>query len=296
MALATRSGPAWEIYPMGRETVLFPVTWNEGEWPILEPVRGRMSGWSLPSEDKNIGGKGPFNSDPDIYNFPEGSDIPGNLMYWRVPPKGAFSVGSEGGLRISPSRANLTGDNEELDGTQGISFIGRPQTHSMFQFRVTIDAKLQNPNEEVGVTVFLTQYNHADLGIVARAGMNGTKATERVLRFRTTGGDASTENVVENPKAWGDDPIMFEILTANLTHYSMKASPASQPFDQIQVGIFSARLVSGQSGPFTGSLIGAYATCNGAGQGLDCPTGSEIYVRDWSYFGLGQYRGEDLLS
>lgn len=39
-ALATRSGPAWRVYPMGRETVLLPVTWEEGEWPILDPIRG----------------------------------------------------------------------------------------------------------------------------------------------------------------------------------------------------------------------------------------------------------------
>jgi beta-xylosidase len=48
MCLATRSGPQYQIYPIGREAVLFPVTWEEGEWPVMEPVRGEMTGWPLP--------------------------------------------------------------------------------------------------------------------------------------------------------------------------------------------------------------------------------------------------------
>jgi beta-xylosidase len=45
MCLATRSGPEFEIYPMGREAVLFPATWKEGEWPVLQNLSGQMSGW-----------------------------------------------------------------------------------------------------------------------------------------------------------------------------------------------------------------------------------------------------------
>lgn len=89
--LATRSGPEWEVYPMGREAVLFPVTWEEGEWPILSPVRGEMSGpLPLPADRDTVPGDGPFVSDPDVYDFAEGTAIPRNLVYWRVPRDGAF--------------------------------------------------------------------------------------------------------------------------------------------------------------------------------------------------------------
>ncbi|KAK6077294.1 arabinofuranosidase [Seiridium cupressi] len=43
----------WKTYPMGREMVLFPVTWEEGEWPVVDEVRGRMTG-PLPSVDMNL--------------------------------------------------------------------------------------------------------------------------------------------------------------------------------------------------------------------------------------------------
>ncbi|KAJ3554632.1 hypothetical protein NPX13_g10564 [Xylaria arbuscula] len=132
VALSTRSGPAWQIYPMGRETVLFPVTWDEGEWPIMQPVRGKMSGWSLPPPTKELPGTGPFNTDDDVYDFKTGSEIPRNLVYWRVPPQDAISITGKG-LQMIPTRNNLTGTPDsastpELTGQDGLSFIGRRQT------------------------------------------------------------------------------------------------------------------------------------------------------------------------
>lgn len=58
VALSTRSGPEYKNYPMGRETVLSPVTWREGEWPTASPIRGEMTGWSMPPATRNIRGVG----------------------------------------------------------------------------------------------------------------------------------------------------------------------------------------------------------------------------------------------
>ena len=58
VSLATRSGPNFTTYPMGRETVMFPVTWKTGDWPILQLVRGQMSGWQMPPPNITIAGEG----------------------------------------------------------------------------------------------------------------------------------------------------------------------------------------------------------------------------------------------
>ena len=58
VALSTRSGPAHKNYPMGRETVMVPVTWDEGEFPVWSPVRGEMSGWEFPPTGEDIPGRG----------------------------------------------------------------------------------------------------------------------------------------------------------------------------------------------------------------------------------------------
>ena len=59
VALSTRGGPDFEIYPMGRETVLTNATWAEGEWPLIQhPIRGIMDGWPLTEPNQYLPGHG----------------------------------------------------------------------------------------------------------------------------------------------------------------------------------------------------------------------------------------------
>lgn len=307
MALATRSSPAYKTYPMGRETVLFPATWETDEWPRLQPVRGNMtSARPLPPRSRAVPGDGPFNSDPDVYTFPPGKPIPRNLVHWRVPRAGAFTVSPKppGGLVIVPSRANLTGipfstDQIELSGQRGIAFIGRRQTHTLFSFSVDVDFKPSGVvGQEAGVTVFLTQVNHIDLGVVVSESRPADiSKSSLALRFRAIGtGAVPQPNVVPLPASWlrpdGGVSVRLQIDTVNATHYSLSASALAGPkpvLPRLVVGTAPASLVSGGNGSFVGSLVGAYATCNGAGTGLDCPAGGNVLVKQWKYTGLAQY-------
>lgn len=186
LCLATRSGPEYEHYPMGREAVMFNVTWEEGEWPVLEPVRGRREGWPLPESSRDVPGDGPFNDDPDGYSFSEGDALPKHWVYWRVPREGVFST-TDKGLHIVPSRNNLTGipfseEDIVLTGQRGLSFIGRRQTHSLFDFSVELSFTPEVIGQEAGITAFLTQVNHIDLSLVLLKPCN---ATEPSLHLRT---------------------------------------------------------------------------------------------------------------
>ncbi|KAI1353502.1 glycoside hydrolase family 43 protein [Xylaria sp. FL0043] len=298
MCLATRSGPEWEIYPMGRETVLFPVTWDEGEWLVLEPVRGKMSGWGLPPPNRDVPGDSPFNSDNDVYDFRKGSDIPRNLVYWRVPRPDAFSTTARG-LQIIPSRNNLTGTpfsttTPELTGQNGLSFIGRRQTHTLFTFSVDLSFDPTSVGQEAGVTVFLTQVNHIDLGVVLLApnssSHSATGKSQVAFRFRAEGtGSPPAPRIVPVPAAWTHGKIRLLIQTLNTTHYSLAAMPVGDPGAKLIIGMASAGLVSGGNGSFVGSLIGAYATCNGAGLGFACPDGGNAYFSRWRHTGEAQY-------
>lgn len=292
MSLATRSGPEYKIYPMGREAVLFPVTWKEGEWPVLEPVRGKMSGWPLPPTNRDVPGDGPFNSDPDEYDFEEGSQIPPHFIHWRVPREGTFSVTS-GGLQVVPSRNNLTGSDlwsqpSELTGRNGLAFIGRRQTYTEFKFGVDLTFKPQSVGQEAGVTVFLTQVNHIDLGLVLLEA-NTTSGTQLAFRFRAEGTGTRPEPIiVPVPADWADGAIRLLIEATNDKEYSLVAAPASDPENRLPIATASGALVSGGSGSFVGSLLGTYATCNGAGTGDVCPEGGEALFKRWSYVGTAQ--------
>ena len=311
VALSTRSGPDWEIYPMGRETVLFPVTWDEGEWPVMQPVRGKMSGWALPPAARELPGIGPFNTDDDIYDFEKWSAIPRNLVYWRVPPQDAISI-TEKGLQMIPTRNNLTGTPDSaatpgLTGQAGLSFIGRRQTHTLFTFSVDVSFSPAVVGQEAGVTVFLTQLAHIDLGIVLLASPNTTSSSSGAVapppflltegksrlafRFRAEGtGIPPTPKIMPVPSTWRyGEKIRLQIETLNSTHYGLAAMPADNPKAKLTIGTASAELVSGGSGSFVGSLVGAYATCNGAGSGLACPRGGNAYFSRWRYIGEAQF-------
>ena len=57
VALSTRSGPEYEYYPMGRETVLTTASWQKDQFPTFSPVHGIENG-PLPRTNKNIDGTG----------------------------------------------------------------------------------------------------------------------------------------------------------------------------------------------------------------------------------------------
>jgi beta-xylosidase len=279
-ALATRWGGSGSYYPMGRETVLFPVTWNTGEWPVMQPVRGKMSGWTLPAPSRDIPGDGPFNDDPDVYDFKAGTSIPRNLVYWRVPRENAFSV-NEKGLQVVLGRNNVVGSpGGTAPAAKAISFIGRRQTDSTFKFSVDLSFSPTAAKQEAGITAFLTQFANIQLGVLY-------DSQSLSFRFNST---ESREKRTKVPAAWAGKPIRLQIEMSTPSEYTFSAMPASDESVKITIGKASAAQLSGGTGSFVGTLIGVYATCNGAGQGLDCPSDTpKAYFNRWRYTGISQY-------
>jgi beta-xylosidase len=52
---------------MGRETVMAPVTWKDGEWPYMSQINGKMSGWAMPPINKDIAGSGFVSSQRELH-------------------------------------------------------------------------------------------------------------------------------------------------------------------------------------------------------------------------------------
>ncbi|KAL3417234.1 xylosidase arabinofuranosidase [Phlyctema vagabunda] len=291
VALATRSGPEWTNYPMGRETVLYPVTWETGEWPVLQPVRGRMGG-NLPAPDRNITGVGQFVEDPDKIDFTPGSSLPGHLVSWRFPAPGTFEISPDGHpntLSIKPSRANLTSSPDSLE---QISLIMRRQIHTLFTFKVNISFDPKTVGAETGVVAFLTQQQHIDLGVVllSQDTPRGTTSTAPVphLKFQATGTDKDNGTVPATvlrpiPESWYGSPITFQIQAVNDTHFTFAAGPSSNSSRLEVLGTAPSSILSGGTGPFTGTLLGVYATTNG-----DNSTQDLAFITKWRYEGQAQ--------
>ncbi|OAA62684.1 glycoside hydrolase family 43 protein [Niveomyces insectorum RCEF 264] len=362
VALATRSGPAYVHYPMGRETVLTSVQWGNGNgngsasWPLFTPVRGTMSGPLPPTVH------GPDDDDSDEYDDDGGytreltgddldfaagrTTLPPHFTYWRPPVAGQYEIvpwaanatskeskaSNAYALRLRPSRLNLTGLNgNDVAGLPGgQTFVGRRQQHTLFTFRIALTYQPTAPGDEAGVSVFLTQNHHLDLGVVRIGGVSGRRRSNHsgnssssssmavagtYLRFRgiATGdpvhGAPPAVITVRVPASWHDGAddgplhVTLQIQAANATHYAFAAWPTGRPSAMRTVAWADNAAVSYG---FTGALLGVYCTSNGEGGGGGGGGGggsnsnanststsdapAPVYVHTWEYVPAGQIR------
>ncbi|GAB1315852.1 hypothetical protein MFIFM68171_06062 [Madurella fahalii] len=299
VALSTRSGPDYLHFPMGRETIMTPVSWPEGEFPTFTPVTGRVSGWPMPPTATDIRGVGPFvnHAEPEILIFSADTTLPPHLTHWRFPIPSSFTPSppeKPNTLRLTPSTLNLTALNGNYAGPSGQTFISRRQQHTLFTFSVDLDFSPSALEEEAGVTAFLTQNHHLDMGIVmlppnaSTATLPGHSAEEEEgaliphVRFR---GESyvpvPAPLVVPVPEAWRGKPLRLEIKAANMTHYTFSVGPA-EARSLMQTLLYASN--EPVSWGFTGVLLGIYSTSNG-GNGT-----TPAYFSNWQYLPQGQFR------
>ncbi|KAK3292680.1 glycoside hydrolase family 43 protein [Chaetomium fimeti] len=300
VALSTRSGPGYLHYPMGRETVMTAVSWPEGEWPTFTPISGKMSGWPMPPEQKDIRGVGPFVTPPttspslpqeEHLTFPPHHPLPAHLTHWRYPIATSYTASPAdhpNTLRLTPSRLNLTALNGNYAGPAGQTFIARRQQHTLFSFSATLRFNPVVEGEEAGVTAFLTQNHHLDLGVVLLpldgGGEGGGGAGELVphVRFRGESYTAVPAAVAfPVPEGWRDGGLVLEVRACNASHYAFGVGPEGRRAERRVVMEVSNEAVSWG---FTGTLLGIYATTNG-GNGS-----TPAYFSDWRYKPIEQFR------
>ncbi|KAI1410513.1 glycoside hydrolase family 43 protein [Hypoxylon sp. FL1857] len=296
-ALSTRSGPEYLYYPMGRETIMVPVTWDDGEFPVWSPLHGEMSGWAFPHSNIGVDGPGPLITDGDAIDFEPGSTLPAHFTYWRFPIPGSYTVSPSGHpdmLRLNPSKLNPTGLNGNYAGPDGQTFVGRRQQDTLFTYSVNLDFSPISLEEEAGVSVFLTQNHHLDLGVVMIPanssttwfpGTNNSASSSELipqLRFRGISDIPVPDDIViPIPEAWSGRPLRLEIKAHNMTHYSMSAGPADA-LSQMQtiLEVSNAPVSWG----FTGVILGVYCTSNGY------EGSTPAYFSKWRYVPQGQFR------
>ncbi|KAL3459017.1 glycosyl hydrolase, partial [Aspergillus heterothallicus] len=294
VALSTRSGPEWENYPMGRETVLVPGVWEEGEWPVFSQVRGVMRG-PLPRKHPV---KNAINQ-PEHLTFSPGLEIPKHLMYWRLPDESAYAISPKGHpntLRLTPSNYGPSYNASSV--TDPITFLARRQMDTLFSFSVDVDLDSKSANLEAGISVFLTQEQHVDLSIVNKAKHTRTSPA---LQLKITGRgnyDGPLSNITtEIPREWTGKKITLTVEARDDETYQFSASLSSRSARKVHIGSVSSRVLSGGTGPFTGTLLGVYASRGGHSTTAHSTDRNSdfAYFSNWRYTGLGQKIDHDLV-
>lgn len=147
-------------------------------------------------------------------------------------------------LRLRPSKLNLTALNGNYAGPQGQTFVGRRQQDTLFTFSVDLDfaPDAGSPEAEAGVSAFLTQNHHLDLGVVMLPVARSTgafpgseldlatrDAAELIPQFRFRGLSyvpVPADVVVPVPTSWLGAPLRLEIRASNVSHFAFSAGPA----------------------------------------------------------------------
>ncbi|KAM5376440.1 hypothetical protein ACJZ2D_005494 [Fusarium nematophilum] len=290
-------GPYFGNLPMGRETVLTPVTWEDGEFPVFTPVTGSMSGWKLPAKSYIKHGEGQLNQADDSFTFRPGSSLPIHLVHLRLPKSKNYQVSAKNHpntLALKSSVLNLTAFDADFSLGRGQTFVARRMAHSLFRYSVDIDwaGSLKKEEMEVGVSVFQDQAQHFDLGIV----MIKPKGEENVkphLRFRGHSEtpyrgrtDIPTKSA-EMPDEWVGKKLTLQIEAVNSTHFEFRGGLAGSKARDMRV--FGYCRGTDVVPYYSGVVLGVYATTNGK----HGEQAFETYVSNWKYKGIRQFRSQE---
>lgn len=209
-----------------------------------------MSGWELPSDDlgKNMTITGQDVAGTDAIDFTEMHLKPSYLVHWRYPNESKYNFSPDDpscGLQLAPSFGNLSSVVSNTNGG-GLSLLARRQSHSLFTFSIDMTFSLDQEGDEAGVTVFVSEKTHIELGVVqmVQTGTNITGHATPHLRFQ----GASNGTLIESsslvlPQEWRNLALRMEIKAFNATHYAFSVGPAAYQSQMMTVAYARASLV-----------------------------------------------------
>jgi beta-xylosidase len=213
VALTSRGGPILynkSIFPMGRETALYSVSWPQNGWPVAEQVRGEMIGPLPPSRRaESLSDIGLVVGKAGKVDFERKSGIPEDWLFYRAPfDASSFKVslaGHSNTLRITSSRENLTSDSSFNASLGGVNAVFRRQEHTYFNYTVDLNPCFgKNEGYELGVLNFLDQFQHVDLG-------NGKLQPNFWFRAESICASMPSEIVTLVPKTWLSQNVCVRI-------------------------------------------------------------------------------------
>ena len=212
-------------YPLGRETFLVPVSWEDG-WPVFAPGCGLV-----PAEVEV-----PFAHSAPVAPERDWTSLRG--------PASAFAEPEGDGWRLRLQPTTLTDA-----GTP--SFLGIRQQHSHFHLTATLAGQLL-PGEEAGLAIRQSESDHVRLAVVGGSDGVLVRAVHRRAGSDVLLGElalAATDTVRLGIRARGP---RYELCVRVGDRDVTVATADARTLDSVATG------------GFLGLWLGAYATSNGA--------------------------------
>ncbi|MFD1949970.1 glycoside hydrolase family 43 protein [Sphingomonas arantia] len=242
--LATRPYEG-DLYNIGRETYLLPVTWANG-WPSILP-RGQAIPTIAPRPKL---APDPRPAPPMTGSFTVRDDFPGNKlsqawMTMRTPRTPGWTVG--GGALMLEARPDGIGDHAQP------SYVARRQMHDVASAAVTVTFR---PTEGAEAGLAAVQDDDHFLGVaLTRA---GGKLAVRAFRREDKDAPAIGRTVAVVPiVAAVGSPVRLRI-SARGPAYTLAYAVGSGAWQQVAV-VDGTILSTAKAGGFTGTMIGPFA-------------------------------------
>lgn len=247
LAMRTSDG---EHYPLGRETFLCPVEFEDG-WPIFAPGMGRL---------------------PREVEVPWVDELPADGS-WQPDSRAGGSVPASDprwtGIRALPSTVATVRDDAwvlpvrraSLRELEPVSFLGLRQQHADVDAEVELDVSALAEGESAGFVLRQSERDHAVVSVTRSA------AGLEVSAVHVRGGE---ERVLASARAVEGDVVRLGVR-ARGDDYDLVAD------DAVVARVDARELDSASTGGFLGVWFGVVATSHGAA------ASGEVRVLDSSY-------------
>ena len=236
---------------MGRETMLAPVTWEKGGWPVVNKdgtLQTDMKCRTLPLVPM---AKDPIKEEFDYIkrNAPKDSyhslGLPMGWMSLCNPDYTKYSLSErKGWLRLRPSTTDLST-------TANPTFVARRQTELNFSATALLDLSHLAEGMQAGITAYAAPLNHYDVVAEKR---NGTIYIKSNVRLGQT-----CHNEKDYPLNNGTRAYLR--ITSDKDFYYLQASSDGTNFTELakmEYHFLSTETIGG----FTGVMLGLFAQSN----------------------------------
>jgi alpha-N-arabinofuranosidase len=255
------SRPFSEVCPLGRETFMVPLVW-EDDWPRVASGSGLVEKeFSLPS----LGGD---NTDEAVWNDTHSCDhfnaqLPLHWLTLRMPvdvqDEALSLVARPGALRLFTKAATMRGREHP-------AFAGRRVRHKNWTFMAALEFNPQQTCESAGIILLQSEDFQYRLELYA-----GSAATEAELSLRLIRATGKADEIVVSGN-WSEaaqSPSGPLILAARCEEMKLSFFYGK---DQYSLECFAngldARILSTEyAGGFTGLVAGVFASGNGTNTG-----------------------------
>ena len=235
---------------MGRETMLAPVTWEKGGWPVVNgdgTLQTDMKCRTLPLVPM---AKDPIKEEFDYIkrNVPKDSyhslGLPMGWMSLCNPDYTKYSLSErKGWLRLRPSTTDLST-------TANPTFVARRQTELNFSATALLDLSHLTEGMQAGITAYAAPLNHYDVVAEKR---NGTIYIKSNVRLGQTS-HSEKDFPLNGTRA-------YLRITSDKDFYYLQASSDGTNF--IELAKMEYRFLSTETiGGFTGVMLGLFAQSN----------------------------------